>query len=210
MPPNQHHLEYAPPVIRAPSPASSVGTVYGPDQTSLSDSEEQLDQPSFERKIDDRLSLGNMRHSEEMMNMGPLLYRHPPGSMEENRQLLFLSRSMTTLTCTLDQFQQVMHSLYHGVRLLEENELFNQAILRGSQVGLQQQPSTTDIDSLMRSMMVAPQSSTDQKVPKPSNLTSDSGLITGPWASNGFDSQGTTPIIPTAGKRSRNGSRRNP
>lgn len=84
MPPNQHHHpEYAPPVLRAPSPASSVGTSYGADQTSFSDSEHQLSQVAFERKWEDRIGLGNPSIEEETANLGPLLERPVAGSPEE-------------------------------------------------------------------------------------------------------------------------------
>ena len=53
--------EYAPPVLRAPSPTSSVGTAYGPDQTSFSDTEQQLSQPAFENKWLAKLDLDKPR-----------------------------------------------------------------------------------------------------------------------------------------------------
>jgi hypothetical protein len=83
MPPNQHHTEYAPPVLRAPSPASSVGTAYAEDQTSFSDSEHQLSQAAFEKKWEGRLELGKPRREEEIANISPLIPRPPPGSPDE-------------------------------------------------------------------------------------------------------------------------------
>ena len=81
MSPNQHHTEYAPPVLRAPSPASSVGTAYAEDQTSLSDSE--LSQAAFEKKWEERLELGLRRQEEELANSSPLIPRPLVGSIEE-------------------------------------------------------------------------------------------------------------------------------
>jgi len=81
----QHHpnLEYAPPVIRAPSPASTIGTVYGEDQTSFSDSEGVLIQHAFEAKWLDRLGLDLPRPEEELAEKDPLIVRLPAGSDEE-------------------------------------------------------------------------------------------------------------------------------
>jgi hypothetical protein len=96
------------------------------------------------------------------------------------------------------------------IRQLEENELFEQMLLRGSQAGLERQPTTTDIDVLMRSMMVSPPSTT--AIAPPPNAT---GVTKGPWSVNGYESRyergtGTANLTSgiKAGKRSRNGSSR--
>jgi hypothetical protein len=65
---------YAPPLIRPPSPASSIGTVYGPDDTSLSDVE--LDDAAFARKTAERLRLTFPSESEMRANRLVLLPRH--------------------------------------------------------------------------------------------------------------------------------------
>ena len=88
----QHHTEYASPVLRAPSPASSVGTAYGADETSLSDSE--LSQTDFERKCKERLQLGEPRPEEGRAELGQLLIPRPPeGSPEEKCEQLWLTTS---------------------------------------------------------------------------------------------------------------------
>jgi hypothetical protein len=56
--PHVHSPTYAPPVLRAPSPASSLGTTYAPDATSFSDTEAELSQAAFEKKWEDKLRLG--------------------------------------------------------------------------------------------------------------------------------------------------------
>ncbi|KAF9464111.1 hypothetical protein BDZ94DRAFT_1308132 [Collybia nuda] len=196
MPP--HQPEYAPPVLRAPSPASSVGTSYGADQTSFSDSEHQLSQTAFERKWEERIGLGNPSFEEETANLGPLLQRSIAGSSEEK-----------------ERFNKILVSLRREVQELEDNELFEQALLRGSQVALEQQPSTGDIDALMRSMMVAPLMI--KQIHQRPTWSNDSENINKPWLSNGNGSQydqSTDVSFPNsgvkAGKRSRNGSSRNP
>ena len=49
----------------------------------------------------------------------------------------------------------VMANLQHEVRLLEENNMFEQTVLRGSLVTEELHPSS-DIDAIMRSMMAPP------------------------------------------------------
>ncbi|KAK2465400.1 hypothetical protein APHAL10511_002754 [Amanita phalloides] len=134
MPTNMHITEYAPPVLRAPSPASSVGTVYGEDQTSLSDLE--LSDEALAKKYEELLDLHKPRKEEEAAILPVLLERPEKGSQEEQ-----------------ELYEKVMLSLRRQVRELEENDLFDQMLLRGSQAGLVQPPSTNDIDKLMRSMM---------------------------------------------------------
>jgi len=89
MPPTQHHTDYAHPVLRAPSPASSVGTAYGADQTAYSDSENQMGQAAFEKKWEERLELGRARKEEDIANQGPLLYPPPKSDAEEQGEFIY-------------------------------------------------------------------------------------------------------------------------
>ena len=110
-----------------------------------------------------------------------------------------------------------MACLRNEVRQLEENELFERTLLRGSQVALEELPSTADIDALMRSMMVAPQSNTVMPyVRQQADRNNPTGVTSGPWSVNGHDPwhvKEVGKIIVTsgikAGKRRRNGSSRN-
>ncbi|KAF7298744.1 hypothetical protein MIND_00821900 [Mycena indigotica] len=145
----QNNPEYADPVIREPSPISSVGSIHGPDQTSLSDSEGQLDQWAFERKWNDRLELGRATREEELANIDPLITR--PTTAIEERIL----------------FERILRNLRAKIAELEDDELFEQALLRGSQAGLEDYTIPTDIDALMQGMMLT---------------TNASGTTTlGPW-----------------------------
>lgn len=81
--PPQHMTDYASPVLRAASPASSIGTSYSPDQTSPSDTEEELSQRAFEQKWQDRLGLGMPTQEEIHASESPLL--PTPGSPAEER-----------------------------------------------------------------------------------------------------------------------------
>jgi hypothetical protein len=93
--------EYASPVIRDPSPASSVGTVYGPDQTPSSD--EELDQAAFERKWDyevaGALHLHKLTAEEEAANKDPLIAR--PSTAAEERRACFIRRGWLRLQLQL-------------------------------------------------------------------------------------------------------------
>lgn len=54
-------------------------------------------------------------------------------------------------------FINIMNNLRREVHLLEENNMFEQTILRGSQITEELQP-TSDIDAIMRSLMGPPES----------------------------------------------------
>jgi len=151
-------MEYAPPVLRAPSPASSVGTAYGPDQTALSDTEAELFQAAFESKWTDRLGLGVSGQQEDKANADPLL--SVPTNLAEEKVM----------------HQDIMQSLRLRVQQLEENELFEQTLLRGSQAALEQQPVSNNISTLMRGMMSITNGS--------KNDTNGANISNGPWNAN--------------------------
>ena len=79
LPTHTHLTEYADPVLRPPSPASSVGTAYPPDQTSFSDSEFQLSGSAFDRKCLDRIGLHLPRQDERDAEKDPLITVQGPG-----------------------------------------------------------------------------------------------------------------------------------
>jgi hypothetical protein len=92
---HSHYTAYADPVIRPASPASSVGTAYGPDQTAFSDLEEQITQPSFERKCEELIGLHQPRKEELVADRDPLLSIPGP-----NGQLIPIREKK------LDQFEE--------------------------------------------------------------------------------------------------------
>ena len=84
--PNPPHVllneEYANPVIhRMPSPTSSVGTVYGLDETALSDSEYKLSDSAFARKCEEQMELYMPRKEETEADKDPLLTIPQSGGM---------------------------------------------------------------------------------------------------------------------------------
>jgi hypothetical protein len=86
--PQTHTTDYASPVLRTSSPASSLNAC--PDQTSLSDNEEELPQPAFERKWEERLGIGLPRPEELYANGNPLLPQ-VNGPVEEQGEYYLLS-----------------------------------------------------------------------------------------------------------------------
>jgi len=141
--------EYANPIIhRMPSPTSSVGTVYGLDETSLSDTEYKLSDSAFARKCEEQMELHMPRKEETEADQDPLLTIPQSGGMP----VRISERELDPVEERL-LYDHVMGNLRQAVAQLEENELFEQTLRRGSQAALQIQPSTNDIDALMRSMM---------------------------------------------------------
>ncbi|KAI0685805.1 hypothetical protein BC835DRAFT_492599 [Cytidiella melzeri] len=120
---------YAPPVLRAPSPSSSIGTDYGPDETTPE--EARMTEVDFLRQ----LKLADSRNEEHLASQEPLL---PKPKDAQHESFIMLA---------------VMKNLRKAVQKLQDDELFEQRILRGSLVTGQEQVASGDIDSIMRSMM---------------------------------------------------------
>ena len=76
IPTHTHITEYADPVLRPASPASSLGSAYTPDQTSLSDSE--LSDTAFERKCLEQLALDQPSAEEVEADRDPLVMQIGP------------------------------------------------------------------------------------------------------------------------------------
>ena len=57
---------------------------------------------------------------------------------------------------SLELYETVLASLRAEVRNLEENELVDRMLQRGSRAALEVLPSSSDIDVLMKSMMAVP------------------------------------------------------
>ncbi|TFK33026.1 hypothetical protein BDQ12DRAFT_450904 [Crucibulum laeve] len=197
-----HHTEYAIPVIRPPSPASSIGTVYRADQTSLSDSELYLPQPNFEQKWEEKNGIHKVMEEEEVANRDPLLPR--PQSLRE-------------------QEDAIMRNLRKKVKDLQDNDLFEQTLLRGSQASLEPQPTTNDIDSILRSMMGPGMNISGLSaggVHQAARKVASESVTDGPWNNYGKDlifERGNSQVpeslntsTTTVGKRSRSGRSRRP
>lgn len=147
--------EYPPPVLRAPSPASSIGTTYGPDQTSSSDSESQLTESQFVRKWEEKLGLGKPSREELKANESPLVPK-PNSEAEEKGEYSPVRLISQTLIGRFhpEQYEKILAHLRAEVQALEDDELFEQMVLRGSKAALEPQPTSNSIDVLMRNMMM--------------------------------------------------------
>ncbi|TCD70169.1 hypothetical protein EIP91_004639 [Steccherinum ochraceum] len=130
---------YAPPVLRAPSPSSSIGTDYGPDETSIADLE--MSPEDFKLMVEAELALNQPRPEETLACAEPLLPK-PAGPLAE--RTLFL---------------QVMQNLRAQVKKLQEDEIFERTLYHGFNAPEEQQPTSNDIDAIMRSMMGEPATS---------------------------------------------------
>ncbi|TDL23159.1 hypothetical protein BD410DRAFT_839071 [Rickenella mellea] len=124
---------YAAPVLRLPSPANSLSTEYGQDETTAD--ENQMTEEQFARMCEEQIGLNRMRADEIKANKRVLLPRTT--NTTEERML----------------HEEVMRSLRDQVAALEQEELFEAAMLRNSQAALAVQPSSRDIDVIMRSML---------------------------------------------------------
>ena len=80
-------LQYVPTIMRAPSPSSTIGTEYGPDETTSVDSE--LPERDFVRKCEEMIGISRPRPEEDEANRDPLILprplRHKLTALEEKR-----------------------------------------------------------------------------------------------------------------------------
>jgi len=91
-------------------------------------------------------------------------------------------------------FERVVRSLRMRVEELEENELFEQTMLRGSQAGLEEQSIPKDIDALMLSMMTA------SSAPVAADSSANATVTDGPWNQSAYKPDGTPPQKRSKGK----------
>ncbi|KAL1692538.1 hypothetical protein GGG16DRAFT_89945 [Schizophyllum commune] len=151
-PANTTHAAYDQGLGRAASPADSIGTKYAEDQTTYS--EDEMDSETFERRVMQQIRLDQPRPQEEAIR-SPLIPR-PPEIKEFH-------------------LQQNYNALSQRVQKLQDDAVFERILLRGPRFALDSvevQPTSDDIDTLMRNMMVAPDTSERQRMTR------------GPWSEN--------------------------
>ncbi|TFK27546.1 hypothetical protein FA15DRAFT_666221 [Coprinopsis marcescibilis] len=128
---------YAPPVTcRAASPASSIGTHYDDDTTS--DQELEMTKFEFERLCEGKIKLSEPRPQEEWAEREVLVKDPARGKGDESEQALF---------------ESIIRNLRTEIKRLDDEEIYERTMFKGSQIGLEAQPPTSDIDKIMRSMM---------------------------------------------------------
>ncbi|PPQ64842.1 hypothetical protein CVT24_008207 [Panaeolus cyanescens] len=212
LPTHTHHTEYVPRLVRSPSPTSSVGTSYPEDQTAFSDTDEQISQFAFERKQEERIRLFQPRKEEQDANRDPLLIAPDPTTGKPIRlhDLKLGEREQK------DLYESILRNLRAAVNRVKEDELFDQILLRHSTAVLEPQPSTHDLDSLMKSMMGPALSLDPIDSTKATSRSSLPELSNGPWNNFGVPAsferrESTLPEMTsgtTVGKRSRKGTQR--
>jgi hypothetical protein len=74
---------YAPPLIRPPSPASSIGTAYGDDETSDIDDPAVINNVAFDQRVFDSLLIHQPSDAEAKANADPLLRRPEDPAQEQ-------------------------------------------------------------------------------------------------------------------------------
>ncbi|KAF5311588.1 hypothetical protein D9611_009487 [Ephemerocybe angulata] len=184
--PAGHHphgtTAYAPPVTcRAPSPASSIGTLYDDDATS--DHELNMTPLEFERFCEEKIKISQPRPEEERAERDVLVTDKARGAGGEAEQALF---------------ERIMNNLRGEIKRLEDEEIYERALMKGSQIGLEHQAPTSDIDKIMRSMMGpgfkvsdtndTQTTSTQPAIPKPA-------VTNGPWNNHGKKPASLKPSI---------------
>ncbi|KAI8994190.1 hypothetical protein BD414DRAFT_481696 [Trametes punicea] len=132
-------LPYVPTIMRAPSPSSTIGTDYGPDETDFADSE--LPNGEFARKCEEIVGIHRPRPEEEEANRDPLVHPRP------------LRQKLTPLE-EKQMFEHVMANLRAAVKKLEEEELLEQTAVPNAAVVLDDPvPSSESLDDILRSLM---------------------------------------------------------
>ncbi|KAI0766439.1 hypothetical protein BD413DRAFT_672957 [Trametes elegans] len=170
-------LPYVPTIMRAPSPSSTIGTDYGPDDTDLADS--GITQAQLERKCEEMAGIHYPRPEEEEANRDPLVHPRP-------------LRVKLTLLEERQMHEHVMVNLRAAVKRLEEEELFEQTAVKSAAVVLDDPtPSSSDLDEVLRGLMdvnapprPTPHIDTDTTATARASarLTGRSGSVTPQWA----------------------------
>ncbi|KAI1793338.1 hypothetical protein LXA43DRAFT_972003 [Ganoderma leucocontextum] len=167
-------LQYVPTIMRAPSPSSTIGTDYGPDETTIVDSE--LSEHDFFRKCEEMVGINRPRPDEDEANRDPLILPRP------------MSRHKLTALEEKQMFEQVMNNLRAAVKQLEEDELFEQTAVNGADVVLDDPTaSSEDVDAIMQSLMglsASPNSNdatTNATANASAHFTSRSETVTPHW-----------------------------
>lgn len=147
----------APSLLRPSSPTSSIDTSYDSDATP--EDELLISDFQFARECEARLRLGEPRPEEEEGEKEVLVVHEARGTGGPEETALF---------------ESILASLRAEVARLQDEEVFEHAARRGSTIGLQVQPPTTDIDKIMRSMM----GGLSLQNPTPSPLLSSPSTVT--------------------------------
>ncbi|EJC98899.1 uncharacterized protein FOMMEDRAFT_31482 [Fomitiporia mediterranea MF3/22] len=125
---------YATPVIRAPSPAESINTEYGRDESSVMDAD--VDDEEFARRTEEQIGLRRTTWAEAGPPKPVILPRTKDAKEEQM------------------MFERVMKNLREKVKELEDEELYDTIIQQNpGPAFFTPEPSSRDIETIMRSML---------------------------------------------------------
>lgn len=187
---------YAPALVPAPSPTSSIGSRLPDDETDPDDA--RLTQEEFDAKCWKALRIDEPT-TEEMYAIRRPVYHagHKVDPEQAGRFAESVTRNVSNLTLlsAAKLVPAIMQNLRTHMKKLQDNELFEQAILKGSQVGQDSLTPTGDIDAIMQSML-EPDRPDHSPGPKP-----NAGDNIGPSI---MINQSPTPFIPPSEKDAAN------
>ncbi|KAF9645790.1 hypothetical protein BDM02DRAFT_3271470 [Thelephora ganbajun] len=126
---------YASALVPAPSPTSSIGSRLPDDETDPEDA--RLTQEEFDTKCWRALRIDEPTTEETSTMRRPVHYAGQKMDPEHAAKVV----------------PMIMQKLRAETKKLQDNELFEQAILKGSQVGQDSLTPTGDIDAIMQSML---------------------------------------------------------
>ncbi|KAL5512769.1 hypothetical protein ACEPAG_3035 [Sanghuangporus baumii] len=171
---------YATPVLRAPSPAESINTEYGQDDSSIADA--GTDDEEFARQIEEQIGLRRMTW-QEAGSPKPVILPRPQKDSKEEQQL----------------FERVMKNLREKVKEIEDEELFDSVVtLNPGPAFVPTDPTAQDVEAIMRSMLPLSLSSPSSKSPQhPSTFPPAFPTNNAP----SYPSTMTTQLRPTNGDR---------
>jgi len=145
---------YSSALVPAPSPASSIGSRLPEDETDPDDA--LLSQEEFDAKCWKALKIDEPTKEEKDAMERPIY--HGGHKVDPERGGRFVgpvtwNPSDLVLPPTAKIVSVIMQGLREEMKKLQDNELFEQAILKGSQVGQDSLTPTGDIDAIMQSML---------------------------------------------------------
>jgi hypothetical protein len=164
---------YATAIIRPVSPASSIGAEPLNDATDPED--KLLSQADFDKRCWNNLKIDVQTNEELEAESRPVYYGyHMLDPERAGTCYVFDVRIVSQIQLPATLHEQVSKRLREEVRKLHETELFEQVLLRGSQVGLDVQTPTGDIDTIMRNLLQP--SGKDLVVPSARDITGPSTM----------------------------------
>jgi len=145
---------YAPALVPAPSPTSSIGSRLPDDETDPDDA--VLKQEEFDAKCWKTLKIDEPTAEETSAMRRPVYHAgHKMDPEQAGRSVKPVTGNTANLALvsTAKIVPIFMQNLRAEMKKLQDNELFEQAILKGSQVGQDSLTPTGDIDTIMQSML---------------------------------------------------------